>query len=91
MPKPGIPHSIDVLVGKRVRERRQALGVSQESLAEALGVSFQQVQKYENGKNRVSASRLYEIAAALDTSISYFFEGASKLGRKRHGPLRRTR
>ena len=64
------------------------LGISQRDLAEALGIRFQQVQKYENAKNRISAGRLFEIAAALDTSISYFFEGASKLGTKWPAPLR---
>jgi transcriptional regulator with XRE-family HTH domain len=55
--------------------RRKLLGVSQERLAEQLGLTFQQVQKYERGANRVSASKLYEIARALQTSVSYFFEG----------------
>ena len=69
------PNPIDVHVGERVRRRRRALGVSQEQLADKLGLTFQQVQKYERGANRVSASKLYQIAAALQASISYFFEG----------------
>jgi transcriptional regulator with XRE-family HTH domain len=89
MPKIPNTHRIDALVGDRLRARRMMLGISQLDLAEALGISFQQVQKYENGKNRISASRLFEIAAALDISISYFFEGASKLGKKWPAPLRR--
>lgn len=69
------PNPIDLHVGARIRTRRKILGVSQEKLAEALGLTFQQVQKYERGANRVSASKLYEIAAALQTQVAYFFEG----------------
>ena len=71
------PNPVDVHVGGRVRMRRRVLGVSQERLAEALGLTFQQVQKYERGANRVSASKLYEIARFLSAPISYFFEGLS--------------
>ena len=66
---------IDCHVGARIRMRRKILGVSQEKLADSLGLTFQQVQKYEKGANRVSASKLYEIAAALQTQVAYFFEG----------------
>jgi transcriptional regulator with XRE-family HTH domain len=69
------PNPIDLHVGGRIRMRRKVLGVSQERLAEALGLTFQQVQKYERGSNRVSASKLYEIARFLNSPISYFFEG----------------
>ncbi len=69
------PNPIDLHVGARIRTRRKILGVSQEKLAECLGLTFQQVQKYERAANRVSASKLYEIAAALQTQIAYFFEG----------------
>jgi transcriptional regulator with XRE-family HTH domain len=62
-------------VGLRIRLRRKEMGVSQERLAEALGITFQQVQKYERGANRVSASKLWEIAAALKTPVSYFYDG----------------
>jgi transcriptional regulator with XRE-family HTH domain len=62
-------------VGLRIRMRRKELGISQERLAEALGLTFQQVQKYERAANRVSASKLFEIARALSTSVSYFYEG----------------
>lgn len=65
---------IDVHVGKRIRVRRTILGMSQETLADALGITFQQVQKYEKGINRVSASRLYEVAQVLGASISFFFD-----------------
>ncbi|QGG93553.1 helix-turn-helix domain-containing protein (plasmid) [Agrobacterium sp. MA01] len=70
------PDAIDRHVGARIRLRRNMLGVSQEKLAEGLGLTFQQVQKYEKGTNRVGASRLQHIAAILDTPISYFFEEA---------------
>jgi transcriptional regulator with XRE-family HTH domain len=69
------PHAVDVHVGGRVRLRRRFLGLSQTELATAVGVTFQQVQKYERGFNRVSASKLYEIARVLKVPLSYFFEG----------------
>ena len=69
------PNPIDVHVGLQVRLRRRALKISQEKLAETLGLTFQQVQKYERGANRISASKLYEIARSLRVSISWFFEG----------------
>ncbi|MDB5458069.1 MAG: transcriptional regulator, family [Caulobacter sp.] len=69
------PNPVDLHVGARVRMRRKLLGVSQEQLADSLGLTFQQVQKYERGANRVSASKLYEIARALQSSVSFFFEG----------------
>ena len=69
------PNPVDLHVGGRVRMRRRMLGVSQERLAEALGLTFQQVQKYERGANRVSASKLYDIARFLSVPIAYFFEG----------------
>lgn len=73
----GIPNPIDVHVGKRIRMRRQFLGMNQETLARQLGVTFQQVQKYEGGANRVSASRLAEMARILDVSIPHFFADLS--------------
>lgn len=69
------PNPIDLHVGGMIRTRRKILGVSQERLADDLGLTFQQVQKYERGANRVSASKLYEIAKSLRTSVGYFFEG----------------
>ena len=69
------PNPVDLHVGARIRMRRKLLGVSQERLADQLGLTFQQVQKYERGANRVSASKLYEIAKALQTSVAYFFDG----------------
>jgi transcriptional regulator with XRE-family HTH domain len=69
------PNPIDRHVGLRIRMRRKELGISQERLAESIGLTFQQVQKYERAANRVSASKLWEMARALSTSISYFYEG----------------
>lgn len=68
------PNPIDVHVGARVRLRRTLLGMSQEKLGEAIGLTFQQVQKYERGANRVGASRLYDLSRVLDVPVSYFFE-----------------
>lgn len=67
-------HPVDAHVGKRIRQRRWLLGMTQQQLAEAVGIKFQQIQKYETGMNRVSASRLWEIAGKLDVPIGYFFE-----------------
>lgn len=71
---------IDVYVGVKIRARRQALSLTQEQLGEKLGVSFQQVQKYEKGMNRVGASRLVPLAKALDVEVGWFFEGAPGIG-----------
>lgn len=68
-------HPVDVHVGKRVRHRRWLTGMTQQQLAEQVGIKFQQIQKYETGANRVSASRLWDIAEALDVPVSFFFEG----------------
>ncbi|NOX40285.1 MAG: helix-turn-helix transcriptional regulator [Alphaproteobacteria bacterium] len=68
-------HPVDVHVGKRVRHRRWMVGMTQQQLGEAVGIKFQQIQKYETGMNRVSASRLWDIAHAMDVPISFFFEG----------------
>jgi transcriptional regulator with XRE-family HTH domain len=68
------PNPADVHVGARVRLRRTMLGMSQEKLGEALGLTFQQVQKYERGANRVGASRLWEMSRVLEVPVSYFFE-----------------
>jgi transcriptional regulator with XRE-family HTH domain len=69
---------IDFHLGKRMRRRRRLLGLTQEQLANACGVRFQQIQKYECGANRVSAARLFRIASALDVQMNYFFEGLSE-------------
>ena len=68
-------HHVDVHVGQRIRRRRWMLGMTQQQLGDAVGIKFQQIQKYETGMNRVSASRLYDIATALDVPVSFFFEG----------------
>ena len=68
------PNDVDAHVGARLRQRRMLLGISQEQLAEMLGLTFQQVQKYERGTNRISASRLFQLARALDTPITWFFD-----------------
>ncbi|MBE1236044.1 helix-turn-helix domain-containing protein [Phaeovibrio sulfidiphilus] len=70
----GRPNPVDVHVGNRVRLRRTLLGMSQERLGEALGLTFQQVQKYERGANRIGASRLWDLSRVLDVSMSYFFD-----------------
>lgn len=68
-------HPVDVHVGKRIRHRRWMNGTTQQQLAESVGIKFQQIQKYETGMNRVSASRLWDISTVLDVPISFFFEG----------------
>ncbi|MEX0758978.1 MAG: helix-turn-helix transcriptional regulator [Tistlia sp.] len=73
-------HKTDVHIGRKVRERRVALGWSQSDLAERLGISFQQVQKYESGANRISGSRIWDIANVLQTPVSTFFEGLDGQG-----------
>ena len=74
------PNPIDKHVGSRVRMRRMMLAMSQEKLGDALGLTFQQVQKYEKGTNRIGASRLQQIAQILQVPVSFFFEGAPDLG-----------
>ena len=87
----GMLHPIDLHVGARVRMRRALLGMTQTDLANALGMSFQQVQKYENGVNRISASRLFELSLLFDLPVEYFFEdmppevAASSLTAKKRG------
>src|SRR5215510_4278859 len=93
------PNPIDVHVGSRVRLRRTLLGMSQEKLGEAIGLTFQQVQKYERGANRIGASRLFDLSRVLDVPVSYFFEEMSSdvaqrtpsrirgLGETRSGPI----
>jgi len=68
-------HPVDVHVGKRVRHRRWMVGMTQQQLGEAVGIKFQQIQKYETGMNRVSASRLWDIAKVMEVPVSFFFEG----------------
>lgn len=70
-------HRVDVHVGQRIRYRRWMIGFTQKQLADSVGIKFQQIQKYETGANRVSASRLFEISKAMDVAISYFFDELS--------------
>jgi transcriptional regulator with XRE-family HTH domain len=70
-------HPVDAHVGKRIRHRRWMVGMTQQQLADKVGIKFQQIQKYETGMNRVSASRLWDIAEALGVTIAFFFEGLS--------------
>lgn len=69
------PDPVDIYVGSRVRLRRTVLGMSQERLADQLGITFQQVQKYENGSNRIGASRLYAISQILSVPVEYLYDG----------------
>lgn len=73
-------HKVDVHVGKRIRQRRWLAGMTQQRLAELVGIKFQQIQKYETGANRVSASRLWDISDALDVQVVFFFDGLDQPG-----------
>jgi transcriptional regulator with XRE-family HTH domain len=87
----GSPNAIDVHVGSRVRLRRTLLGMSQEKLGDALGLTFQQVQKYERGANRVGSSRLFDLTRILDVPVSYFFdEMSASTSARSPGDLRGT-
>ncbi len=74
------PHPVDIFVGSRVRLRRTLLGLSQQKLGTALGLTFQQIQKYERGANRIGSSRLFQISQILDVPVSFFFDGAENAG-----------
>jgi transcriptional regulator with XRE-family HTH domain len=74
-----MPTDIDLHLGRRLRRRRRLLGLTQQQVAEAVGIRFQQVQKYECGANRVSAARLWQLARALEAPVSYFFDGLEEL------------
>ncbi|WP_082085609.1 helix-turn-helix domain-containing protein [Magnetospira sp. QH-2] len=75
---PGVPNPIDIHVGSRVRLRRTLMGMSQEKLGEAVGLTFQQIQKYERGANRIGASRLFELSRILDVPVAFFFDDMSE-------------
>ena len=83
------PNFIDVHVGNRIRVRRQLVGMSQEKLGELLGITFQQVQKYEKGANRISASRLYMSAKVLGVAVQFFFDDLA--GVENHGGMSEAR
>ncbi|GBF56756.1 hypothetical protein PbB2_00413 [Candidatus Phycosocius bacilliformis] len=72
-------NSIDLHVGRRLRRRRRLMGMTQQQLADAVGIRFQQIQKYECGANRITASRLFELAGALSIAVQYFYDGLSNL------------
>lgn len=78
-------NDIDLYVGKRLRRRRRLLGLTQQQLAESVGIRFQQIQKYECGANRISASRLFELSEALHVPVQYFYDGLSEDDRE--GPI----
>ena len=81
-----MPHNVDIHVGKRVRHRRWMVGMTQQQLAEKVGIKFQQIQKYETGTNRISASRLWDIADALSVPVEFFFEGLRDSGKREEIP-----
>ncbi len=82
---------VDVHVGDRVRQRRWVVGMTQQQLGDSAGIQYQQIQNYETGKNRISASRMWDIAAAMEVPVSFFFEGlngqAPDMGKVRGDPL----
>ena len=87
-------HPVDVHVGSRMRQRRTLLGMSQTALGKTVGLTFQQVQKYERGSNRISSSRLFEFAKALDVQVSFFFEemdAETAFGKRKSGRPRTRR
>ena len=84
------PHPVDAHVGNRLRQRRSLLGLSQTQLADLLGLTFQQVQKYERGSNRIASSRLFQLSQILDVRMPYFFEGIPpdvSVGAKSDAPI----
>jgi len=70
-----VKNPVDLHIGQRVRHRRWLLGMTQQQLAQSVGIRFQQIQKYESGANRISASRLWDLARALEMPVSFFFDG----------------
>ncbi len=83
------PNPVDVHVGKRIRERRVSLGMSQTDIGEYLGLTFQQIQKYERGANRISASKLWALSHFLEVSVEWFFEGLGKASKGRKDVMTR--
>jgi transcriptional regulator with XRE-family HTH domain len=86
----GTPNPVDVHVGTRIRQRRTLLGMSQEKLGDAIGLTFQQVQKYERGANRIGSSRLYHLGQILDVPVSFFFDDLGPLTTGRAPGMRET-
>ena len=85
------PHPVDIHVGSRVRERRIALRLSQPKLAAALGIAYQQLYKYEQAKNRISASRLHDMSKVLGVPVTFFFEGLAGTDAEAQKPKRRPK
>ena len=85
-PRKEQPDPIDVHVGSRVRARRMGLRISQAEIGKVLGVTFQQIQKYENGANRIGSSNLYKLSQALEVDVSFFFDGLSTAKPSKNGP-----
>ncbi len=83
----GKAHPVDVHVGSRIRLRRTLLGMNQQKLGAAIGLTFQQVQKYENGANRVSASRLFDLSRVLDVPVSFFYDGMDEQAAPTPAPM----
>lgn len=83
----GTPDNVDVHVGQRLRVRRSLLGMSQEKLAEAIGLTFQQIQKYERGVNRISAGRLFQFSKILDVPVGYFYDQVGGSGIEQQGAV----
>ena len=77
-----MPHPVDTHVGRRMRQRREMCGMPQKELARQLGISFQQVQKYESGANRISASKMWQLCGVLEVSPGFFFEGLGPAGKR---------
>ncbi len=87
---PGTPNPVDIHVGGRVRLRRTLLGMSQERLGESVGLTFQQIQKYERGANRIGSSRLFEFSRILDVPVSFFFDDMPEDIKTREGQFARA-
>jgi len=75
---------IDLHLGKRLRRRRRLLGLTQQQLANSVGIRFQQIQKYECGANRISAARLWQLSEALETPVGYFYDGLADMAERKH-------
>ena len=75
---------IDLHLGKRLRRRRRLLGLTQQQLANSVGIRFQQIQKYECGANRISATRLWQLSEALETPVGYFYDGLADMAERKH-------
>ena len=78
-------HPVDLHIGQRVRQRRWLLGMTQEQLAEKVGIKFQQIQKYETGANRISSSRLWDISEVMDVPVNFFFDGLDWIDEREAG------